>query len=134
MSIAEIMKKLKGLSQESLVLWRQVLDQPVQMPFWEARSKPVQDLVKIGLVWIIPGTDLQTYTADLSFDCATFRFSDVQRKLLTKMSEGPLAMKDYLPWATENGIKDRLSFMRDLTSLGVIQAKNMDGGVIFHLM
>lgn len=131
MSVAQ---KLRTLSRESLVLWRQVLDRPVEMPYWEARSKPVQDLVGAELIFIRPGDDNQTYTADLGVGYECLRFNDLQRSLLIKLSSGrPLPMKEYLAWANVKGIGTRLEFMRELTLISVIEATNTPNGVIFKL-
>lgn len=127
--------KLVSLSSASLVIWRQVLNQPVKMPFWEAKSEPVQALVKAGLINLeVEGEGTYViFTADLQKDFLKYRFTANQKLFLAKLAEGPLPVEEYMQWAQANKVGDPTPFVDALKELYVIKFVWRTGGVVFTL-
>lgn len=125
--------KLLGLSSASLLVWRQVLNQPMKMPFWEAKSEPVQALVKAGLISLeFEGVGTYAiYTADLQKDFLRYRFTADQKLFLAKLTEGPLPIEQYIPWARAHNIDDPLTLVRALHEIFVIKYKIEPGKILF---
>lgn len=131
----QLSAKLLSLSSASLFVWRQVLNQPVKMPFWEAKSEPVQALVKAGLINLeVEGEGTYAiFTADLQKDFLKYRFTANQKLFLTKLAEGPLPVEKCIPWARAHNIDDPLTFVQVLNDIFVIKYKTETGKILFML-
>lgn len=134
MELSEVHTRLAGLSAEALLLWRQILDRSVRMPCWEARSKPVQDLVSAGLIFLWPADCGRfLYTAVLSSGCFQFGLTDLQRDLMTELTGEVVPIGEYLKWAEAREIENRLEFVRNLMFLGMVKTKVVDTKVVLSL-
>lgn len=59
--------------------------------------------------------------------------TDVQQRLMALVSNGPVHMLEYLKWASENKIENRLDFIGDLVKKDLIKPENILGnGVRFR--
>lgn len=123
------MDELSVLSQEAVILWRQILNGPVDVPAWEIKRFDVQEVISTGMVRKTVGV-YPKYTLQLSAKFAHFGFDDTQRNFLTVL---PLTMGEAYCWAEENHIIAVRSFIQNLIDLRVVVIDSSEGEEIIRM-
>lgn len=132
--ISDVSDRLRKLSPEALIVWRQVVNRPIKVTFSVAQSAPVQELVEAALIFLRPEEAGRAYGIHLSKVCEPLQLSSDQRNLVIKLSAGPMHMKKYLDWAGEEGIEHRLEFLKSLTDLKIVEAVHQTDGILLKLL
>ena len=93
------------------------------MPFWEAKSVPVQTLVKKGLISLDKkgeGT-YATFTADLVKETLKYRFTSNERLFLTELAKEPLTITACVIWMERHDIPEPVVFLENLVDKSAIK-------------
>lgn len=126
------MVKTKQLSKQALILWRQVLDAPIDMPVWETTRPDVKELMDSELVTLTSEVSPK-FTMDLASQCRHLRFSPTQRSLLARIAEGRFTGRDLHEWAEESKLELPLELMQQLMDINVVSMEVIRGETIYSL-
>jgi len=125
---------LKKMSVEALVLWRQVLREPIVMPHWEATGvKAVKELKEAGLVTISRLNSIR-WEMDLPSSYRSLRFSKLQKKLVDRLTRNSMLLAQFPEWSRQNGIENWLPFMKRLVDLRIVRIEGRPSKRLYYTL